>query len=227
MSELLEKLKAPFDPARVHFRVGAMTQDKKKGIGLAYIDARDVMERLDAVVGPENWQCTYPHASNKTVCAISLKIDGEWVFKSNGAGDTDIEGAKGALSNAFKRAAVCWGIGRYLYDMPDIWVELDDRKRFTDKALTRLRNELKALSETVVLPTDPTQVKKSSAQAKRDGDYERLKGDMLSQEKPDHLKAWAESAKEELAHLPEKWADILREEYISHMQTLEQLMEPV
>lgn len=94
-------------------------------MALAFIDARDVMERLDSVVGCAGWQCSYPHANGKTVCRIEIKIDGEWIGKEDGAGDTDVEAEKGALSDAFKRAAVRWGIGRYLYDMPSPWVEIE------------------------------------------------------------------------------------------------------
>ena len=118
-------LRAPFPPDAVSWRVGSTNQDKSKGLALAYIDARDVMERLDDVVGPENWQNRYSHAANKTVCDLGIRIDGEWLWKANGAGDTDIEGEKGALSDALKRAAVHWGIGRYLYDLKSPWVRLE------------------------------------------------------------------------------------------------------
>jgi hypothetical protein len=45
-----------------------------------------------------------------------------WVRKSDGAGETQVEGEKGAISDALKRAAVKWGIGRYLYDLDSPWV---------------------------------------------------------------------------------------------------------
>jgi len=119
------KLTAPFDPNKVSWRVGSTTQDKKRGMALAYIDARDVMERLDAVCGPAGWQCTYPSAEGKkTICSIGIKIGDEWIWKADGAGDSDVEAEKGALSDAFKPAAVKWGIGRYLYDVDAPWVEL-------------------------------------------------------------------------------------------------------
>lgn len=124
----LAALKSPFPPDRISWRVGSTSKDKKKGLALAYIDARDVMQRLDEVCGPENWQCDYPHAAQKTVCRIGIKVNGEWIWKSNGAGDSDIEAEKGALSDAFKRAAVLWGIGQYLYDLESPWVELDTRQ---------------------------------------------------------------------------------------------------
>jgi hypothetical protein len=123
--DVFSQLAAPFPPDRISWRVGSTTADKARGMALAYIDARDVMERLDAIMGPGGWQCRYPHANGKTVCEVGLKIDGEWIWKADGAGDTDFEAEKGALSDAFKRAAVRWGIGRYLYDIPSKWVQIE------------------------------------------------------------------------------------------------------
>lgn len=119
-------LKKPFPPAAVSWRVGSTTGDKTKGMALAYIDARDVQDRFDEVCGPENWQCRFPLSDGKRIiCEIGVRIGGEWVWKSDGAGDTDMEGEKGAISDAFKRAAVKWGVGRYLYDLPAPWVALE------------------------------------------------------------------------------------------------------
>jgi hypothetical protein len=125
---LLHKLKDPFPADRISWRVGSTKKDKSKGLALAYIDARDVMQRLDEVCGPAGWQCDYPHAGEKTVCRIGIKVGDEWIWKSNGAGNSDIEAEKGALSDAFKRAAVLWGIGQYLYDLESPWVTLDTEK---------------------------------------------------------------------------------------------------
>lgn len=125
----LNALSAPFPPDKVSWRVGSTNKDKTKGMALCYIDARDVMDRLDEVCGPAGWQCSYPHANGKTVCSIGIKIGDEWVWKANGAGDTDIEAEKGALSDSFKRAAVCWGIGRYLYDLDSPWVNIEPAGR--------------------------------------------------------------------------------------------------
>lgn len=120
-------LQAPFPPDRVSWRIGATTQNKDKGMALAYIDARDVYERLDAVCGPGGWQCRYSHADKKTICEVGIKVGDEWVWKANGAGDSDVEAEKGALSDAVKRAAVVWGIGRYLYDIESPWVEIETK----------------------------------------------------------------------------------------------------
>lgn len=125
----LKALTAPFAPERISWRVGSTTADKKRGLALAYIDARDVMERLDAACGPANWQCRYPHADGKTVCELGIRLGDEWIWKADGAGDTDFEADKGALSDAFKRAAVRWGIGRYLYELDAPWVDIEPAGR--------------------------------------------------------------------------------------------------
>lgn len=126
--EMMAALAEPFAPEQIHWRVGATTGDKSKGIALAYIDARDVMDRLDAVAGPENWADRYPFAG---CCEIGIYCGDErgWVWKANGAGATDVEAEKGQYSDAFKRAAVMWGIGRYLYALPNTWVPLTQKGR--------------------------------------------------------------------------------------------------
>lgn len=119
----LTALAAPFDPAIPSWRVGSKASDSKTGRALAYIDTRDVMERLDEVCGPGGWQCRYSHAS-VTICDIGIKMGDEWIWKASGAGDAAVQQGKGALSDAFRGAAVCWGVGRYLYDLPKVWAKI-------------------------------------------------------------------------------------------------------
>jgi len=133
-----DALKAPFDPDRVSWRVGSTNLNKDKqppqgkqpaGIALAYIDSRDVQERLDAVCGPENWQDKYHIYGTTMICEIGIKVGDSWVWKSDGAGSTDIEAEKGQISDSFKRTAVKWGVGRYLYDIDSPWVEIEPMGR--------------------------------------------------------------------------------------------------
>jgi hypothetical protein len=145
-----QALAGPFDPAEVSWRVGSSNKKKRqretgdnnakatKGQALAYLDARNVMDRLDAVCGPAGWQCRYSHATGKTVCDIGVKVENEWVWKADGAGGSDIEAEKGALSDSFKRAAVRWGIGRYLYDVESPWVDLDEWEKIKPAEMDRL-----------------------------------------------------------------------------------------
>lgn len=129
----LADLRKPFPPAKISWRIGSTNADKSKGMALAYIDARDVQDRLDDVCGLGGWQNRYvPMHDKKTVCEIGVFLENaftgrppEWVWKADGAGDSDVEAEKGALSDAFKRAAVKWGIGRYLYDLDSPWVAIE------------------------------------------------------------------------------------------------------
>ena len=132
MNDLKMALEMPFDVNRIHWRCGARTKDKSKGSALAYVDARDVMRRLDEVMGFE-WQNRYTLAdSGLLVCDIGLHIDGQWLWRSNGAGDTQVEAEKGKASDAFKRAAVMWGISRYLYSLPTVWLPINDYGKFLE-----------------------------------------------------------------------------------------------
>lgn len=132
--DIFEQLKRPFPASRVHWRVGR--KSNQRAMVLAYIDARDVMQRLDDVMGPGEWQAEYlPPTNGIVICRMGLNINGEWIWKANGAGETQVEGEKGSCSDAFKRAAVLWGIGRYLYSLPNEWVDLDQRGNFTPPKL--------------------------------------------------------------------------------------------
>lgn len=119
--ELTDLLKE-FPKEAISWRAQSLTKDGKKALALAYIDARDVMNRLDEVIGPANWQDEYFMIGQRTFCKLGIKVDDNWVWKWDVAADTDVEAEKGAVSDAFKRAAVKWGIGRYLYAMPANWV---------------------------------------------------------------------------------------------------------
>lgn len=125
MSDMnLSKMHDPFPAADVEWRL--QTCGKKGtdfwGRALAYITNRAIMERLDEVCGPENWRNEFTAAPlGGVLCGISVRVGDEWVTKWDGAENTDIEAVKGGLSGAMKRAAVQWGIGRYLYNLEEGW----------------------------------------------------------------------------------------------------------
>ena len=108
----VSKLKEPFAANQINWRTGG------GNIKLAYLNARNVMQRLDQVVGAENWQDRYEETAGRLMCYLSIRVDGEWITKADGSGDTKIESEKGGISSAFKRAAVKFGVGRYLYYLP-------------------------------------------------------------------------------------------------------------
>jgi hypothetical protein len=132
--ELQTMLAAPFLATEIDWRVGPTNKkarksgDKLRGQPLAYVDARTVMDRLDSVCGIDGWQNTYtPGVGTSIVCNIGIRIAGDWIWRSDGAGATDMEAEKGTLSDAFKRAGVRWGIARYLYDIHSGWIDLEER----------------------------------------------------------------------------------------------------
>lgn len=115
----------------VEWKPITISKKTNKGLAAAYITNRAIMDRLDNVAGPENWRNEFTSGPGGGIlCGISIRIGTEWVTKWDGAENTDIEPVKGGLSNAMRRAAVQWGIGRYLYDLPQQWVPVDERGRF-------------------------------------------------------------------------------------------------
>jgi hypothetical protein len=124
--EILEKLSAPFTADEIEWRAGSTNKEKTQALALAYINARSVMNRLDDVVGAENWSDSYQIITGEGkrgyICTLSLRLNNEWIGKSDGADESDFEATKGGLSDAFKRAANKWGIGRYLYNLDAVWV---------------------------------------------------------------------------------------------------------
>ena len=110
---ILEQLKEPFELKQLHW------VNKGKGGELAYLTSRDVMKRLDDVMGIDGWKDTMTFGEATAVCHLSLKINDEWITKSDASGVSNFEAEKGASATAFKRAAAKFGVGRYLYYLPN------------------------------------------------------------------------------------------------------------
>ena len=128
IEEILKKLKSPFPYEDIDWKVQVTNKDKTRGMAVPYLDSRAIQKRLDDAVGAMNWTNEFMLWQDKSqICGIGLydAERGAWVMKYDGAENTDIEPVKGGLSDSFKRAAVLWGIGRYLYDMESIWVEIE------------------------------------------------------------------------------------------------------
>ena len=123
MKEIYEKLKEKFDEDSIEFRVGATNNEKTMGLALAYVQARAIQNRLDEVLGFENWKVSYRQIQGGFLCTLSIRknSNSEWIEKEDGASITDFESVKGGISNSFKRTASIFGIGRYLYDSKNNW----------------------------------------------------------------------------------------------------------
>ncbi len=125
--EITEALAAPFADDEVDFLPRGAANGKARA--LPYIDARSVMRRLDAVVGPGNWSFDFDLLST-TGKMVKGKLTVLGVTKCD-AGESSDEGEplKSAVSDSIKRAAVHFGIGRYLYYLPAQWAAYDPQKR--------------------------------------------------------------------------------------------------
>lgn len=127
MTEELKKLQEPFLESEIEWRVGSTNSDKTKGLALAYVTNRAIQNRLDDVFGIFGWKNEFKNwTSNSQLCGISVKDHetDEWITKWDGAENTDFEPIKGGLSDSMKRAAYQWGIGRYLYNLDSVWVQI-------------------------------------------------------------------------------------------------------
>jgi hypothetical protein len=131
------KLAEPFRPDQLGWKAAATTKDKARAMAVPHLDARDVMNRLDRVVGVTNWRDDYQVLpSGGVVCKLSVRFGRQWVTKCDAGGQSDQDDQrdrlKAAFSDALKRAAVKFGIGRYLYYLPKQWVPYDQGTRQMD-----------------------------------------------------------------------------------------------
>ena len=82
---------------------------------VAYIDSRQVQDLLDEVCGAGSWQCKFSEHKGNLFCEIGILCGDQWIWKSDCGTESHVEKQKGEASDAFKRASVMWGIGRFLY----------------------------------------------------------------------------------------------------------------
>ena len=154
-----ERLSLPFPVEVIEFKPQTMTKDGTKALAIAYVDPREYQRRLDDAVGIANWSVEYRPLGEKAIIARLIITDtdtGHQVVREE-VGEFDDKGLAQyptASAQAFKRACVTLGLGRYLYDLPQTWVTIEN-KRIIDNELARLRAQYKIQTrpKTVVTPT--------------------------------------------------------------------------
>ncbi len=119
-------LTAPILPNEIEWRVQSQTSTGKL-IVVPYINNRCVMHRFDAAFGAENWTSEFREIANGFLCRLTVTINDRQVYREDGASKTNIEPEKGGISDAMKRAAVQFGLGRCLYDYPRVMVECEGK----------------------------------------------------------------------------------------------------
>ena len=164
-SQIQAALRKPFAPEDLEWRLQQAFEEKMRGIAVPYVTNRAIQNRLDEAVGPENWYNDYKpwHGAGKKeaqLCGIAIYFEGRgFITKWDGAEDSDIEPVKGGLSDSMKRAAVQWGIGRVLYNMDTVWVNIEKRGKthvIKESERPKLDNEyLKMLQRLGLTPAPP------------------------------------------------------------------------
>lgn len=155
--EMQAALAKPFAPEDLEWRLQNTNEEKMRGMAVPYVTNRAIQNRLDEVCGPENWYNEYKpwHSNGKKdsqLCGIAIHFEGKgFITKWDGAEDSDIEPIKGGLSDSMKRAAYQWGIGRVLYSLDTVWVDIERRGKtyaIKDSERQKLDNAyLRALSD--------------------------------------------------------------------------------
>ena len=136
MDEKLKQFTLPLTQDEIVWKIQSFTKGTSpKTIVVPYIDNRAVMNRLDNCFGAENWSSSFTELKDGIKC--TLTING--VSKEDGADVTSIEPTKGGISDAMKRAATQWGLGRELYDYPRVFVK-GQQKFLSDPVKKALKN---------------------------------------------------------------------------------------
>src|ERR1700731_3142743 len=147
IKELVAALEVPFDPSQIEWRVMRTTKNQQpmRDQVVPYADQRAYTDRLNALFTPAGWTRKYGiHTSAnfersrdqkivaKVLVTCGLTIFGLGSHSATGEewADSDHAGTS-AEAQAFKRAASCFGLGRYFYYFDGTWVDLDERKRPT------------------------------------------------------------------------------------------------
>lgn len=167
--ELQAALAQPFAIEDLEWRLQRTIEESMAGLAVPYVTNRAIQGRLDEVMGIENWRNEYlswhgADQRNSQLCGISLYFEGKgWVTKWDGAENSDIEPVKGGLSDSMKRAAVQWGIGRILYNMEPVWVDIEKKGKsfFIKKAAYAKLNDayLSMLKSMKPEASNPTGIK--------------------------------------------------------------------
>lgn len=131
-TQIMEALASPFDPQEIRHKPGVVSGNR--ALAIPYVDARAIQDRLDEVLGLINWQDEYEcMADGSVICRLRIRVGDEWICKVDVGGPSEQpdEGdrRKAAFSDALKRAAVKFGIGRYLYRQPPQWQDWDPSRK--------------------------------------------------------------------------------------------------
>lgn len=139
LEELLQELQKPFRPGDVYWKPGSVSKEGGKALALPYATLRAYQQRLDTICGLD-WSVSYTPWGDRIICHLTIS---GITRSSTGEPDSQAERSEiagtSAEAQAFKRACSMFGLGRYLYHMPNLWMPYDSSTRqFTDQAKAKL-----------------------------------------------------------------------------------------
>jgi len=108
-------------PDEVEWKTQTKPNDKSMCLIVPYLKKSTVHERFDKAFGPAGWQNTISKVDGGFLCKISIRVEDQWITKEDGAGETQIEGFKGGISDSLKRTANRWGLGDDLMHYPKVF----------------------------------------------------------------------------------------------------------
>jgi len=145
LDALFAQLAVPFDQTEIKWRVTHTTRDGSRGAVIAFADPRAYTDRLNRLFTPTGWTRSYEVSTvssvtrtkkdkliqtGKVLVTCTLTITGLGCHAGSGEEWADEENAMTAAeAQAFKRAASCYGLGRYLYDLAEMWVPLNEHRQ--------------------------------------------------------------------------------------------------
>jgi len=145
LDALFAQLAEPFDPSEIKWRVTHSTQDGRRGAVIAFADPRAYTDRLNQIFTPTRWTRSYDVntvsgvsrmkrdkliPTGKVLVTCTLTIHGIGCHSGGGEEWADEQNAMtSAEAQAFKRACICFGLGRYLYNFAEMWVPLNEHRQ--------------------------------------------------------------------------------------------------
>ncbi|WP_170885727.1 Rad52/Rad22 family DNA repair protein [Bacillus alkalicellulosilyticus] len=124
--EIKAELIKPFPPEEIEWRVLRCwkSQNGQWAVVCPYVSNRAIMNRLDDIFGIDGWENEIKEIHSGIMCGLTIFMNNQAITKWDGADTTNIESTKGGISNAMKRCAVQFGIGRYLYYLEEFRVQV-------------------------------------------------------------------------------------------------------
>jgi hypothetical protein len=130
-NELLAALAEPFPAELIQWRAGQVSRDRRRAQALPYAEARIYEDRLNEVC-PGEWAVTFEPWGNRIICELTITLAGTGrsvTRSSTGESDGGRSPGTAAEAQAFKRACSRFGLGRFFYDLPAVWVDYDDERK--------------------------------------------------------------------------------------------------